>query len=389
MNLTTTMQRPSQHIGKTNSRRANSRRGIATIWVIVSMPALLTLLVVLIDVANVWLAKIELKNALDAAALSGAKSWGEGSTTLQARTDANDVFATNTILGQTSTLSIAEGGCTNNNVTSTGEIVLGVVTDNLGVMTFDCNTAPCPTFSVTLQVNTADTFVDSSSFRITSFTGPAGSTLDQVVVNLAAMMVNEGAGSVADNGFFDFRTAGADTGFGLAANVVTGASTGGAAITTTDAAGATQTSLTVNFSGLNPGDTLFFGADTDQVGPVEAANDELDQGGHFGSGYTNGSGFTTVTGAQVTVTVNGQAAVGTLTFVNATTSTVTIVGSLNSTSAFGIRTRKTVQISSISPTFFGLTIGPYNVSAESFARFQCTGGVPQLIKQDVVSCVCP
>lgn len=146
--------------------RRGKRPGISTIWVIPSLPAVMTIVVMVVDVGRVWLARSELKNALDAAALSGIKTWGEGGTTAQARADANDAMSANTILGTTATLDITEGGCTNGNVASTGEVVLGVVTDNAGVFTFDCNQLPCPAATIVFAIDTADNFSDSSAFRI-------------------------------------------------------------------------------------------------------------------------------------------------------------------------------------------------------------------------------
>lgn len=68
-----------------------------------------------------------------------------------------------------------------------------------------------------------------------------------------------GVTNVADDGMFDFRTAVAgDADRGLASTVQTGASTGGAAISSTTAGGGLQPTLQVNFTGFDPGDTLFF-----------------------------------------------------------------------------------------------------------------------------------
>ena len=84
-----------------SSRRAHpdhrSRRGIATIWVLAALPVVLTLLVMIVDGGNLWVARTEIRTALDAAALSAAKTWGEGGSTAQARLDAQDAFHTNTI----------------------------------------------------------------------------------------------------------------------------------------------------------------------------------------------------------------------------------------------------------------------------------------------------
>ena len=53
------------------------RRGSATLWLIIWLPCLLTLFCVLIGVANLWLARVELENSLEAAALAAVKHWGE------------------------------------------------------------------------------------------------------------------------------------------------------------------------------------------------------------------------------------------------------------------------------------------------------------------------
>lgn len=175
-------------------------------WVIVVLPGIMTMFVAVVDIGHIWLARNELKNALDAAALSGIKTWGEsgGGLTTQARLDANDAMSANTILGTTTTLDTTVGACTNENVASTGEIVFGSVTDSGATITLDCSVAPsCP----------ADTF--------------------------------------------------------------------------------------------------------------------------------------------------------------------------------GIRTRKTIEVRSICPTFLGIGLGPYGVTAESFARFTCPSGPPQLIRLDTFTCVCP
>ncbi len=140
------------------SRRAHSlhapRRGIATIWVLTALPVVLTLLVMIVDGGNLWVARMELRNALDAAALSAAKTWGETSNTAQARLDAQDAFNTNTILGNQYSLSTSNGGgCGNGNSSpsATAEILLGSITSIGSGFAIDYTGTPvCPggTFGV-------------------------------------------------------------------------------------------------------------------------------------------------------------------------------------------------------------------------------------------------
>ncbi len=141
-----------------SSRHARSlhtlRRGIATIWVLAALPVVLTLLVMIVDGGNLWVARMELRNALDAAALSAAKTWGEGGTTAQARLDAHDAFNSNTILGSQYSLSTVETiGCGNGNSSpsANAEILLGsIATIGTGFRLDIMATPVCPggTFGV-------------------------------------------------------------------------------------------------------------------------------------------------------------------------------------------------------------------------------------------------
>ncbi len=126
------------------SALGSARRGLATIWVLSAMPVVMTLLVMIIDAGNLWVARTELKNALDAGALSGAKTWGEGGSTAQARLDAQDAFTTNTILGTQYSLSTVPGGCSNGNPSpsATAEILLGTITTGGSGFVFNCDTTP-------------------------------------------------------------------------------------------------------------------------------------------------------------------------------------------------------------------------------------------------------
>src|SRR5262245_65509190 len=72
------------------NRRASHRshrRGSATLWMVMWLPCLMVLFCVLVGVANLWLARIELENALESAALAAVKQWGDagGGNTLVPR----------------------------------------------------------------------------------------------------------------------------------------------------------------------------------------------------------------------------------------------------------------------------------------------------------------
>jgi Putative Flp pilus-assembly TadE/G-like len=59
------------------NRNAYRRRGSATLWMVIWLPCLLVLFCVLARVANLWLARVELENALEASALAAVKHWGD------------------------------------------------------------------------------------------------------------------------------------------------------------------------------------------------------------------------------------------------------------------------------------------------------------------------
>jgi len=63
---------------KTDSRPPRQpRRGWATLWLIIWLPALLALFCALVGIANLWLARVEAENAMEAAALAAVKQWGD------------------------------------------------------------------------------------------------------------------------------------------------------------------------------------------------------------------------------------------------------------------------------------------------------------------------
>lgn len=75
--------------------RCSSRRGAVLVWFVFVIPLMLLLLLALTDFAGASLAKIELKNTVDAAALSAIKTWGTRGATAAA-VDANTLIIANT-----------------------------------------------------------------------------------------------------------------------------------------------------------------------------------------------------------------------------------------------------------------------------------------------------
>ncbi|GIX04829.1 MAG: hypothetical protein KatS3mg114_0698 [Planctomycetaceae bacterium] len=142
------MQRP---LYSTTPQRT-IRRGAVIVWVILSAPVMGLALVFVIDIARLWVARTELKNALDAAALSAIKTLGEGGTTANARAAAQAAFSANPILGTSYSLNTAEGPCTNGNDSDADgdvneeHILIGRVLEISGntQFLFDCNESVSP-----------------------------------------------------------------------------------------------------------------------------------------------------------------------------------------------------------------------------------------------------
>jgi len=66
-------------------RQRFRRKGISALWVILTIPVFLILLAVVLNIANLWLARVDLENSLEAAALAAVQEWGRtngGSTVI-------------------------------------------------------------------------------------------------------------------------------------------------------------------------------------------------------------------------------------------------------------------------------------------------------------------
>jgi hypothetical protein len=120
---------------------ARRRRGSATLWMVIWLPYLLALFTVMVGVANLWVARVELENALEASALAAVKHWGEagGGDTLVPRmvgvnyAKANSVRANPLVIG----LNYNPAGGPNQNdqcivgmTPPTGNLIFGAIDDS-------------------------------------------------------------------------------------------------------------------------------------------------------------------------------------------------------------------------------------------------------------------
>ncbi len=133
------------------------------VWFIVAMPVLLTLLCVMLEVANLYLARTELDDALEAAAQAAVKDWGDngGGDTLQSRIVGNTYAKANTINGVPVDLTAIDPALNydasepcNQNACSNGVLVFGAITADNPEFTFDCcANAGCSVGTVQLDVS--------------------------------------------------------------------------------------------------------------------------------------------------------------------------------------------------------------------------------------------
>lgn len=142
-----------------------TRQGVVTFWALVSVPVFMLMFCVVVEIGNLWMARIQLKNALESAALAAVKTWGDargGDTTL-ARTVGNRFASACVINGVSVDLSTLPGGLNDNfadvdndNASCTGTLVFGSITADDPEYAFDsCVTGGC-------GVN-ANVLIDASS----------------------------------------------------------------------------------------------------------------------------------------------------------------------------------------------------------------------------------
>ncbi|WP_298865393.1 hypothetical protein [uncultured Gimesia sp.] len=133
-----------QIYSKTESHK--NRRGIAILWLILWGSVFLTFFCGVLEIATLWQAQVEVKNALDAGAMAAVKEWGvsgSGSSTQVSRNVGIAYVEANPILGTPVTLTsnyiAATPGNPNGNLLCTGNFVFGALDQITAPITFDRN----------------------------------------------------------------------------------------------------------------------------------------------------------------------------------------------------------------------------------------------------------
>lgn len=121
---------------------------------LLAVPALVTLLCVVAEVGNLWLARTELTNAMEASALAAVKEWGDngGGDTWGPRNVGNAYAMANTINGDIVDLTRVDDNMfplnydpaeqCNQNACNRGVLVFGAIVDDDPEFVFDCCETP-------------------------------------------------------------------------------------------------------------------------------------------------------------------------------------------------------------------------------------------------------
>ena len=132
------------------------RRAVVTLWTLLMLPVLLVLFAVVVEGVHLWLARVELENAMEAAALAAVKEWaawpsGPGpGWTQPARIVGQQYAAANTILRTPVEIETNQGVFDpltnpNENLRCEGHLIFGAITEQEPAYVFEADQAPaCP-----------------------------------------------------------------------------------------------------------------------------------------------------------------------------------------------------------------------------------------------------
>jgi len=108
---------------------------------------LVLLLAIVVEIVHLWVGRVELENALEAAALAAVKEWGDagGGSTLIPRQIGAEYAAANTIFGVPVPIDLnynPASGNVNENASCTGDLLFGAITNDARPWIFDAGVRP-------------------------------------------------------------------------------------------------------------------------------------------------------------------------------------------------------------------------------------------------------
>ncbi len=140
------------------------RAGVATLWLILMLPVVFLMLVFAVEIGNLWLARVELENSLESAALAAVKEWGDSGAapTLTSRQVGQTFAAADTVRGSSVAIGLNHNVVVtpNENTATTGataNLIFGAITSTSPTVVFNSTVAPgCGSISTTTVKLLAD-----------------------------------------------------------------------------------------------------------------------------------------------------------------------------------------------------------------------------------------
>lgn len=175
-----------------NTNPHQNRRGIAILWLILWGAMFLTFFCVVLEIATMWQAHVEVNDAFDAAALAAVRDWGvSGTNSTQISRNVGVAYTVaNPILGvpftPTTNFTNPTPGNPNGNASNTGNFVFGAIDGITDPITFNGNAdASCAAGDVTIRItdNSNGGAADPSTIRL-SFDSGANLAIDSVAFTL-------------------------------------------------------------------------------------------------------------------------------------------------------------------------------------------------------------
>jgi len=413
-----------------SQRQARNRKGVVTLWTILTVPALMILLGLVLETGHLWYARVELENGLESAALASVKEWGDaaGGSTSTPRLVGVEYAAANTINGDPVTIDNNHDPvhAPNENATCEGDLIFGAITTGEAPYVFNAGVRPsCGGGNVLFDASDEGNLAADDAWGIAYRFHP--DTPSDLVVARVEIDLRAGGG----NGVFDSSTGGPTLSNNLPPHKIRDNSGN----SQPDVSGFTDSANQIAFSnpetyvlridffedlgadaGFQPGDRIRFGARTrDVVGHVPGADDGDNIGrDHVGITVWFAQAGTLIlppstavfvdTGGKISQCfdpaisdpVTGSLIVNplgvpdlpcpsTAASKNNGQSYVELLGT--GPNAFAVRAQATVEIPSFWCQLFCLPIGPYRVSSHATAMYNCADGRPRLIR--VAEFICP
>ena len=413
---------------QTPNASRSSRAGIAVIWLIAAAPAILVFLCIMVEVANIWNARVQLEVALESAALAGVKVWsdlteadvvpdphdspGEFAKTSAARDAAVAAAAANNVGGVSIVLDrnelddgIDDVGYDNANCT--GDLLLGGfpttgATDFNVTAAVGCGrsttTVTVITINFDIDINTGvvpgNTLNTADAFQLTFTSAEPGLSITEIQIDLRATPM---APLLADNGSWDFGTLNVFNAGAVEADGNGPATHASSDVTILTAAGDGTGVMTLTFAvgDWTTGETLVFGVDTDNVESNNGADTVNDEGGDFGEngGAAGNTGRVAFSfgfngGPSAGNTLNQQLArlgggsLGRLQG-NATNFPITVV-TIVPDEDFAVLAQQTLSVNSICNNLFGIPVGPFTISSRAVATARCAGANSTIVNNPLL-----